>query len=271
MEDLSATGIVIFSFALKLVGFVVAAVLVVAVSRILDKKTGFPFSHIAGLIRQESRSTALYYGLRILALCILAAAILGCEQAQETVSEAPAVEVEAAAVPATSKSSIFTDEYDLVIADAVGTWWPDYPYKNAWKAQLYQESRLDPDAVSPVGARGLAQFMPGTWREVGAKLGYDALSPHMVEPAIMAGAYYMRQLRKQWSAPRPQDQRHMLAQASYNAGLGNILAAQKQCGGPNLYPEIIACLPDVTGRHSEETIIYVQRIKKWWTMMEVTS
>lgn len=99
------------------------------------------------------------------------------------------------------------------------------------------------------------------------RLGLNA-SPHS-ETAIEAGAYYMAKLRRQWSAPRPQTDRHKLAAASYNAGLGHLLSAQKACGGPNLYNDIIRCLPRVTGRHSEETITYVQRIWKWWRLMEV--
>ncbi len=136
-----------------------------------------------------------------------------------------------------------------------------------WKAQLYQESLLDPDAVSPAGAMGVAQFMPGTWRDVSRALGYDGITPFMAEPAIMAGAYYMGNLRRQWSAPRPEADRHSLAMASYNAGLGNILRAQRACTGQPLYSEIIPCLPQITGHHSRETRTYVQRIWSYWSRM----
>ena len=47
------------------------------------------------------------------------------------------------------------------------------------KAQLWQESRFRVDAVSPVGAQGVAQFMPATWQEQTAKLGI-AGSPLML-------------------------------------------------------------------------------------------
>lgn len=171
--------------------------------------------------------------------------------------------------PSPSWATAFSDRYDTQIRRAVDLWWPDFPFWPAWKAQLYQESRLDPDAVSPVGARGLAQFMPATWRMmvVELKLGLNA-SPHS-ETAIEAGAYYMARLRRQWSSPRPRADRQMLAQASYNAGLGHLLTAQRRCGMAVLYDAIIRCLPAVTGRHSEETMTYVTRIWRWWRLMEV--
>lgn len=144
----------------------------------------------------------------------------------------------------------------------------NYPDWLAWKAQLWQESRLKPDAVSPVGARGLAQFMPATWRDVSRRMAFPhGTSPHEAAFAIEAGAYYMAQLRGQWRAKRSEGDRHRLAQASYNAGLGNIVAAQKRCGNPNGYAEIIACLPNITGRHSAETIAYVQLIARWRAQM----
>lgn len=127
---------------------------------------------------------------------------------------------------------------------------------------------MKPDAVSPVGARGLAQFMPGTWRDVARRMNFPhGTSPHEAAFAIEAGAYYMAQLRAQWRSPRPALDRHQLAQASYNAGIGNLVAAQKRCGMASGYAEIVACLPDITGGHSSETIAYVKMIAHWRALM----
>lgn len=109
--------------------------------------------------------------------------------------------------------------------------------------------------------------MPATWREVQRELGLGRANPHMAEPAIEAGAYYMAKMRNIWSAPRPEADRHSLAMASYNAGAGNLIRAQRRCGGPNRYAAIIECLPQVTGHYSRETITYVERIWRYWTQM----
>ena len=132
---------------------------------------------------------------------------------------------------------------------------------------------LDPDAVSPVGATGLAQFMPGTWADVSRQLGLHGVPPTHARHAIDAGAYYMARLQRTWSAPRPFMDRHMLAQASYNAGAGHLIKAQRLCTQQTqkpaaLYADIIKCLPQVTGHHSRETITYVQRIARWRAMMD---
>jgi len=164
--------------------------------------------------------------------------------------------------------SQFPDAYDGQIKAAAQRWWPGLPW-TLWKAQLYQESRLDPLAVSPVGATGLAQFMPGTWAMVTKALRWELIDRRLAGPAIEGGAYYMATLRKQWKAKRPDEDRHKLAQASYNAGIGHLLTAQALCGGAALYDEIVACLPRVTGKHSKETIGYVIYIAKWNAMMEL--
>ena len=158
----------------------------------------------------------------------------------------------------------YTAKYDGLIQSSVSKWWPRHVHWAWWKSQLYQESLLKPDAVSPVGAAGLAQFMPGTWKEISVQLGYGGLSPHLAKPAVYAGAYYMRKLARGWKSPRPEIDRWDLARASYNAGFGNLLKAQKKCGGVAGFEEIMSCLPQITGRHSRETITYVKRIHRWF-------
>ena len=161
-----------------------------------------------------------------------------------------------------------TDQYDEQIERSVKRWWGGGPHWYWWKAQLYQESLLDPNALSPVGASGLAQFMPATWGDVSRRLGLEGVSPRSAKHAIDAGAYYMATLSRGWSSPRPALDRHQLAQSSYNAGFGNLLAAQRACNGAIGYAGIICCLPDVTGHHSAETIQYVKRIHRWKTQLE---
>jgi len=181
----------------------------------------------------------------LLQLCILGCALLG---------------------PACWSATYFPDRYDAKIERASERYLPGVDWR-LLKAQYYQESRLDPEAISPAGAAGLAQFMPGTWRDISRQLGYANLSPRIAEPAIEAGAYYMGKLRGAWSAPRPEADRHSLALASYNAGLGNLVQSQRLASGASDYAAIIKCLPDVTGRYSVETISYVQRIWGYWTQM----
>lgn len=166
-----------------------------------------------------------------------------------------------------SSLPLSSPKYDFLIWKSVKRYWSDYPKTLQWKAQLYQESKLDTNAVSPVGAEGLAQFMPATWKQISKELGYEG-TPRQPKLAINAGAYYMRKLRNGWSSPRPQEDRQKLAQASYNAGFGNLLKAQRKCNMAVTYDEIIKCLPDVTGHHSKETITYVQRITLWYQKLK---
>jgi soluble lytic murein transglycosylase-like protein len=165
-----------------------------------------------------------------------------------------------------SAAAAFPGDYDDEFRDAamflpVGTDW------RLLKAQCYQESRLDPLAVSPVGAMGLCQFMPGTWSDM-QRNHPELTSAWIPEQSIRAAAYYMGQLNRFWSAPRPAMDRYMLALASYNAGAGHLVKAQRLAGGVNYYAPIVEELPRVTGRHSEETINYVENIVgRWWPAM----
>jgi len=97
-------------------------------------------------------------------------------------------------------------------------------------AQLYAESGFNPFAVSPAGAQGIAQFMPGTARSLGLDDPFDATQ------AIDAQGRLMRDLLRQFgSVP--------LALAAYNAGPG----AVSGCGCVPPYPETQAYVARILG------------------------
>ncbi|MBL8792145.1 MAG: lytic transglycosylase domain-containing protein [Rhizobiales bacterium] len=70
---------------------------------------------------------------------------------------------------------------------------------------LWKESMFDPNAVSPKGAQGLAQFMPGTAELRGLADPFDPLA------AVAASASYLADLKKEFGNIG-------LAAAAYNAG-----------------------------------------------------
>lgn len=152
-------------------------------------------------------------------------------------------------------------DYDPLFQRAAARWMPGYDWR--WlRAQCYQESRFDPVAVSPAGARGLCQFMPGTWADARRAIGVGSVwSPAQ---NTWAAGWYMRRMLAIWTAERTDYQRLQLAQASYNAGAGHIIEAQRLCSDAPTWAGIAPCLPDVTGRHARETIGYVRSIRGWF-------
>lgn len=120
-------------------------------------------------------------------------------------------------------------------------------------AQVRQESAFNPRATSYVGARGIAQFMPGTWAQWGE--GADPFDPIA---GIDAQHRYML-----WLEARTWDQ--AAAIAAYNAGLGNVRKAQYAAslmGVTDSRAWLRVGLPKVTGRHAAETQGYVDRIER---------
>ncbi len=97
-------------------------------------------------------------------------------------------------------------------------------YGQDWRlitAQMYQESRFDPDAVSWVGAQGLMQVMPAT----GEQMGFTEL--HDPEEGIHAGVKYMDHLLGRFDPKLPMETRVHFALASYNVGYGHLLDARR--------------------------------------------
>jgi len=79
--------------------------------------------------------------------------------------------------------------------------------------QIRQESSFNPNAISPAGARGIAQFMPATGASYGLRTAADFFDP---VKAIDAYARHMRDLLNRYSGD------YSKALAAYNAGAGNV-------------------------------------------------
>lgn len=82
-----------------------------------------------------------------------------------------------------------------------------------------QESRFDPGAISRSGARGLMQLMPGTAREIAAKLGLGYSTRKLTEDPeynLLLGSTYLAAQMNRY------DGSLVLAAAAYNAGPGNV-------------------------------------------------
>jgi len=133
-----------------------------------------------------------------------------------------------------------------------------------FKAQAVAESRLKAGAKSKVGALGLMQIMPKTFKEIRRK--NPSIRGNRRQPrwSIAAGIYYDRMLWKTWKAERPFQDRINFTFGAYNAGKGNILKAQKIARkkdlNESLWESMERSLPEVTGKHSKETISYVRKI-----------
>jgi hypothetical protein len=97
-------------------------------------------------------------------------------------------------------------------------------------AQLYAESNFNPFAVSGAGARGIAQFMPGTGRSYGLTNPFDPTA------SISAQAHMMRDLLRQFGSVA-------LALAAYNAGSDPVA----RCGCVPPYPETQAYVARILG------------------------
>lgn len=103
---------------------------------------------------------------------------------------------------------------------------PDY-----FVRQINAESGFNPNAVSPAGALGIAQFLPGT----AAGLGINPLDPVQ---ALRGAAKLMANYAHQYGGD------YAKALAAYNAGGGTVQSAVNNCGA-----NWLNCLPGETRQY----------------------
>lgn len=133
-----------------------------------------------------------------------------------------------------------------------------------FKAQAMAESNLSATATSGVGARGIMQLMPTTFREIQTRNPELACIDHP-EWNIAAGISYDRFLWKLWTDhPTPADRRNFML-GSYNAGRGTLLRAQAAAREKRLdfcaWRSIAEVAPSVRGWRYRETLAYITKIE----------
>ena len=129
-------------------------------------------------------------------------------------------------------------------------------------AQGFQESGLNQNAKSHVGAIGIMQIMPATGKELGVG------DIHQAEANVHGGIKYMRKLIDTYFSDADFDEtnRTLFAFAAYNAGPGRIAKLRKEAEEEGLDPdkwfnnvELIAAK-----RVGQETVGYVRNIYKYY-------
>ncbi|MDV5172312.1 murein transglycosylase [Photobacterium rosenbergii] len=136
-------------------------------------------------------------------------------------------------------------------------WWFDFFSKKrelpvtTMMALARQESALNIEAVSPVGARGLMQLMPATAKDTAKKLGRNYAGKNsLFDPGvnIRLGSGYLKMMLEQY------DNNRIFAFAAYNAGPSRVIRWRKGTDGRLDVYAFIEAIP------FNETRGYVQNI-----------
>jgi membrane-bound lytic murein transglycosylase MltF len=129
-------------------------------------------------------------------------------------------------------------------------------------AQGFQESQLNQDAKSHVGAIGVMQLMPATGKE------QNVGDITQLEPNINAGVKYMRFMIDQYFAKEPMDKlnKGLFAFAAYNAGPARIQSLRKEAAKRGLDPNVWFDNVEVVASEKigRETVTYVANIYKYY-------
>lgn len=151
----------------------------------------------------------------------------------------------------------FRQEYGRIVRSE---WGLDAPVASL-AAQIHAESAWNCRAISSVGARGCAQFMPTTAAWIGdvdhELRGGDVFSPTW---AFRAQAVYMRWLHDRVKGSAPCDQM-AFALAAYNGGLGYVYRRQKLSKQPGrCFGASCDINPGILEANQRENVRYPRRI-----------
>jgi len=176
-------------------------------------------------------------GCWVAALMIAACALpsLATETQEDAGEQLPARNLEGASAPASNGApqSMRVGQFEDAIRKAAAAF--ELPV-SFFSRLIWQESRFDPKAVSPAGAQGIAQFMPGTARWRGLA---DPFAPDV---ALQESARWLRELWSEFGNLG-------LAAAAYNAGPARVTQWLKDRS--NLPAETRAYVRIVTGHDVE--------------------
>jgi membrane-bound lytic murein transglycosylase MltF len=129
-------------------------------------------------------------------------------------------------------------------------------------AQGFQESGLDQNVRSKVGAIGVMQVMPATGKEL------NVGDVKQLEPNIHAGVKYIRFMIDQYFKDEPMDRlnKGLFSFASYNAGPARIRQLRAETARRGLNPNVWFGNVEriVSERIGRETVTYVSNIYKYY-------
>ena len=129
-------------------------------------------------------------------------------------------------------------------------------------AQGYQESRLNQNARSHVGAIGVMQVMPTTGQEL--KVGDITKT----DANVHAGIKYVRQVIDRYFADEPMDDlnKGLFAFAAYNCGPGRVRQLRREAAASGLDPNVWFNNVEriAAARIGRETVTYVSNIYKYY-------
>ena len=165
--------------------------------RVAERRS--PDRAVPGRRRGERRKSTARAGLLMALLSLLTGGRILISPSVETSTD----DFRVAPVPEPQKEDTDPSRFDAIIEEASAL----YGVNSALvKAVIQAESRFNPVAVSPVGAKGLMQLMPVIAKE------YGALDPLDAKQNIFAGVKYLSNLLDRYNG------NVSMALAGYNAG-----------------------------------------------------